>query len=277
MATINVVAPPAVEPVTLAEAKLHCRVDVDADDALIESLITVARQHCETFTGRAFVTQTIQYDLQRWPRRRAIYLPRPPLQSITSVTWWDEEGNDTVLTAGTDYLVDTAPEPGTVLLPYSRYWPTEPLYPVHPIRVEYVAGYPQVDPIDHTGEAVGTGDGTETTFTLENTPIVSGSETIYVDGVAVPAADYTLDLTTGELVFAAAPGAFAITADYTKAADLRANVPEYLKAAIKLCVGNWYENREEVLPAGHIGKELPLGAQALLWQERVFWAEELNR
>ena len=274
---IRVVTPPAVEPVTLNEAKLHCRIDVTDDDALVTSLITVARQYCETFTGRAFVTQTIQYDLPRWPRRKAIYLPRPPLQSVTSVTWWDTDGNDTVLIAGTDYLVDAAPEPGTVLLPDGVLWPSEPLYAVHPVRIEYVAGYPQVAPVDHVGEAVGTGDGTETTFTLENTPIVSGSETIYVDGAPVLAADYTLDLTTGELVFATAPGAFAITADYTEAADLRANVPEYIKAAIKLLVGNWYENREQVLPAGHVGKELPLGVQALLWQERVFWTEEFNR
>ena len=196
--TINVTAHPAEEPVTLAEAKLHCRVDVDADDNLISSLITVARQYCETFTGRAFVTQTIQYDLPSWPSRRAIFLPRPPVQSVSSVTWWDTEGNDTTLTAGTDYLVDTAPQPALVLLPNGEQWPTERLYPVHPIRVEYIAGY---------GDA--------------------------------------------------------------------STVPEYLKSAIKLCVGNWYENREEVLPAGH--KELPLGVKALLWQERVFWTEEFNR
>ena len=197
---IRVVTPPAVEPVTLNEAKLHCRIDVTDDDALVTSLITVARQYAETFTGRAFVTQTIQYDLPRWPRRKAIYLPRPPLQSVTSVTWWDTDGNDTVLTAGTNYLVDAAPEPGTVLLPDGGLWPSEPLYAVHPVRIEYVAGY-----------------------------------------------------------------------------GLAAVVPEYIKAAIKLLVGNWYENREQVLPAGHVGKELPLGVQQLLWQERVFWTEEWNK
>ncbi len=197
---INVHTPPATEPVTLDEAKLHCRVDVDADNNLILALITVARQYCETFTGRAFITQEINYDLPRWPRRRVIHLPRPPLIGVTSVTWWDREGNPQVLTAGTDYVVDVAPTFGRVLLPPDESWPNEPLYPVHPIRVDFEAGY---------GNA--------------------------------------------------------------------AAVPEYLKAAIKLCVGSWYENREAVLPAGHIGKELPLGAQALLWQERVFWTEEYNK
>ena len=198
---INVTTPPTVEPVTLDEVKLHCRVDVNDDDTLLDSLIAVARQYCEVFTGRVFITQTIQYDLQRWPSGKAIHLPRPPLQSVTSVTWWDTEGNDTVLTAGTDYLVDTSPTFGTVLLPYSGRWPSEILYPVHPIRIEYLAGY----------------------------------------------------------------------------GDNAADVPEYIKAAIKLLVGNWYENREQVLPAGHVGKELPMGAQSLLWQERTFWTEEMNR
>ena len=198
--SINVTVAPAVEPVTLNEAKLHCRVDVDADDNLITSLIIAARQLAETFTGRAFVTQTIQYDLTHWPSRRAIHLPRPPLQTVSSVTWWDTDGNDTILTAGTDYLVDNAPTFGKVLLPNGESWPNETLYPVHPVRVEYVAGY----------------------------------------GLAVA-------------------------------------VPEYIKAAIKLIVGNWYENREAVLPHHIRATELPIGVQSLLWQERTFWTEELNR
>lgn len=197
---IRVVTPPTVEPVTLDEVKLHCRIDHDDEDTLLTTLITAARQYCETFTGRAFITQTIQYDLPRWPQRKAIYLPSPSLQNVVSVTWWDVEGNDTVLTAGTDYLVDTAPEPGMVLLPDGILWPNEPLYTVHPIRVEYVAGY-----------------------------------------------------------------------------GLAADVPEYIKAAIKLYAAALYENREAVLPAGHIGRTLPMGVDALLWQERVFWTEAMNK
>jgi len=38
---------PAVEPVSLSEAKTHCRVDTSDDDAYIGSLITVAREYLE--------------------------------------------------------------------------------------------------------------------------------------------------------------------------------------------------------------------------------------
>jgi uncharacterized phiE125 gp8 family phage protein len=205
---LKVITKPTVEPVTLAEAKLHCRVDVNDDDALITSLITTARTYCETFTGRAFCQQTLQLNLNRWPSKRAISLPRPPLRSVTSLTYYQTDGTPVVLTAGTDYLVDVDSEPGQIILPYGKSWPTNSLYPLNPIRIVYIAGYEPV-----TGPPI----------------------------------------------------------------DYRVNVPEYIKAAVKLCVGNWYEHREAVLPAGHVGKELPMGVQHLLWQERVSWSEEMNR
>lgn len=40
------------EPITLAEAKAHLRVEHDADDAYISALITAARQYCEEFQNR---------------------------------------------------------------------------------------------------------------------------------------------------------------------------------------------------------------------------------
>jgi len=69
-----------------------------------------------------------------------------------------------------------------------------------------------------TNEPVGTGDGSTTTFNLLKFPIVSNSETIIINGTSVPSTDYTLNYTTGELVFNTPPGdGDIITANYQKA------------------------------------------------------------
>jgi len=67
-----------------------------------------------------------------------------------------------------------------------------------------------------TGENVGTGDGTTTTFYLQNPPLEEESETIYIDGVAQTRdVDYTIDYETGQITFTNAPPSGAvITADY---------------------------------------------------------------
>jgi len=49
---------PALEPVSLTEAKLHLRIDTTAEDVLISSLIKAARQYCENYQRRAYITQT---------------------------------------------------------------------------------------------------------------------------------------------------------------------------------------------------------------------------
>ena len=56
---IKVVTPPATEPVTLAEAKLHLRVDGSDEDALITRLISAAREQCEQELGRALADPTV--------------------------------------------------------------------------------------------------------------------------------------------------------------------------------------------------------------------------
>ncbi len=68
-----------------------------------------------------------------------------------------------------------------------------------------------------TGEAVGTGDGATTVFSLDNIAVVAASEKIYLAGVLqADPADYGLTDATGVIIFVAAPAAdVAITADYT--------------------------------------------------------------
>lgn len=79
----RLVTPPATEPVTLEEAKLHLRIDGTEEDSLISALITAARQKAEEYTKRAFITQTWEYAIDSVSGK--VYLPRPPVQMINEV------------------------------------------------------------------------------------------------------------------------------------------------------------------------------------------------
>lgn len=131
---------PASEPVSLTEAKLHLRVEVSDDDALIAALITAAREYVEESARRALVTQTWRLSLSGWPGGNSIELSRPPLQSVTSIIYKDSAGASTTWAAA-NYLVDTDSEPGRVVLAYGASWPSVTLYPSNPIQITYVAGY----------------------------------------------------------------------------------------------------------------------------------------
>jgi uncharacterized phiE125 gp8 family phage protein len=131
-----------VEPVSLAEAKLHMRVEVDEDDALIAGLITAAREHLES-TARpqlAMLTQTWRYVADEWPTGDTLALRPWPLQSVSSIKYTDEDGTEATL-ASTEYVVDIYSEPGRVRLKSTASWPSVTLAALNGLVVEFVAGY----------------------------------------------------------------------------------------------------------------------------------------
>lgn len=108
------------EPVTLAEAKAWAKIDTTADDSIITSLITTARQQCEDYVGISLVGHTIKAVLNN--SNGGIFLPYGPVVEISSVK--DEDGN-----AITDYETS-----GTNFV--------QLLYPtLERITVEYTTGY----------------------------------------------------------------------------------------------------------------------------------------
>ena len=128
---------PSVEPVSLSEAKLHLRVDTDADDDLIERLITVARRESEKIARRSLITQTLSLTLDGWPAP-VFTLPRPPVQSIVAITYTESNGDEITLDSDV-YAFDAAT--GRVFLESGQSWPAVELRPYASVNVEYVAGY----------------------------------------------------------------------------------------------------------------------------------------
>lgn len=142
--SLEVITPPAVEPLTLEEAKNFLRVDITADDALIARLTTAASLFCEQLGERAFCTQTLRHSQDAFPtcgsfRQLAIDLPRPKLQSVTSVVYVDADGVSQTLDAA-DYVVDARREPGQVMPAYGLAWPATRQVP-NAVGITYVAGY----------------------------------------------------------------------------------------------------------------------------------------
>lgn len=117
------------------------------EDALIADLITGAREHCEEITRRALATQTIEVYPEAFPPVDRLELPRPPLQSVTSVKYKDNTGTETTMTEITAYIADTESPVGQLVLPYGINWPSFTPYPVNPVKIRYVAGYSALNPL----------------------------------------------------------------------------------------------------------------------------------
>ncbi len=153
----RLVTGPTGEPVTLTEAKAHIREYATGQDALITSLITAARSIGEEQTRRAWMRQTWDMQMDRFPwsygvdydqyardsqrywGQPPILVPKPPLQSVTSITYVNSTGGNTTLSA-TAYRVDTMSEPARITPVYGAFWPIARQV-ASAVTVRFVAGY----------------------------------------------------------------------------------------------------------------------------------------
>ena len=128
---------PSIEPITTSDMKDHIKVDISDDDDLIDTYTSSARQYVEDIMGRQFIsaTWTLYYD--SFPT--VITVPRPPLQSVTSIQYYDTDGVLQTLSSAI-YTADTTSQPGRIVEAYSQVWPSTRDIP-NAVIVTVVAGY----------------------------------------------------------------------------------------------------------------------------------------
>jgi len=171
--SVQLVTPPAAEPVTLQEALDHLRLDTAIDNSTVLRLITLARQYIEEIAWRGLVTQTWELVLESFagedtlelgsrgrrygggmssfselPRGNLstsgflpyIVLPKGNLQTVYSITYVDENGATQTLDPSI-YSVDSVSVPGRVLLAYGKAWPSTQCPRWDAVRILYEVGW----------------------------------------------------------------------------------------------------------------------------------------
>jgi len=255
---------PTAEPVSLAMAKAHLRVDFTDDDALITAYITAARQLIEDWCGICLVRQSWAYSFQQWYRWE-IRIPRGfPLRSVDSIQYYDV--NDALQTVDTSvYQVVTASRPGRIRAVWNQVWPSV-WYRMDAITVNHTSGYLLPTVADDTADTL-----TIPAHGLANGAIVRvyNTDNAFPGGLAAATAYYVVNATTDALQLSATSGGSAI--DITSAGTgqtflYQEQTPEALMAAIKLLIGHLYENRQEVVvETGRATvQQIPLGVQSLI-------------
>lgn len=134
---LSLVTPPATDPVSLEEARLHLRVIATEENALITSLIKAATALAQNLTARQFVTATYRLTLDRFSRR--IVLPRPPLISVTEVAYVDAAGDEQTVDAA-DYHVIVDGVFGVLVFRDAVAPPTVGRQP-NAVAIEFEAGF----------------------------------------------------------------------------------------------------------------------------------------
>ena len=133
----SLITAPATEPVTLNELKAHLRYESDAEDNLLERLISTARAHVEAATRRVMITQVWRAYLDRWPAKRKVLLPISPVAEIAEVRVFNDAGEASIISPSS-YSLDAARTPNSLILQSAILSPTA--Y-ANGIEIDMVCGY----------------------------------------------------------------------------------------------------------------------------------------
>jgi uncharacterized phiE125 gp8 family phage protein len=241
-----------VEPVSLAEIKLHLKLNatVTTEDSLLAALIVAAREYGETFMHRALSLQTWDEKLSGFPCDGVLWLPKAPLVSVTSVTYVDTAGV-TQTWSNTLYTVDAPSGPkaraGCLVPNYGQVFPSTRDVP-NAVVVRFVAGYAGTPVIVATlTQAAGLATATVTAghglTDLQNVTIAGANQAGYngtFTATVVSATVFTVPVASATV--SPATGTITVTPD---------PVPTLIKVCLKEHVranyGRGAEDRVEIL------------------------------
>lgn len=132
---------PAIEPVSLAEAKSWLREDGADEDQLIQALIVSARLTLEAYTRRFYVTQSWRLVFDAWPESlcatSTLSIPFAPFQSVTAIRIFDGNDNAQIIPTAS-YRAPAASEGGRVIFTSA---PPAPGRSADGVEIDFVAGY----------------------------------------------------------------------------------------------------------------------------------------
>ena len=132
-----IVIGPAVEPISVEEAKAHLRVSDHFDDHQIASLIRTARAKCESFTRLALIERISEIVLHGFPP--SIRVPLWPVRSVEAITYTAPDGSVLVLDP-TQYQLDETGRPRFIVPSFGECWPIA-RDDVNGVRVRVKAGF----------------------------------------------------------------------------------------------------------------------------------------
>lgn len=135
---LEVVTQPTLRAISVVEALAFLRQSATSEGSLLEALIDAARSKAELGAGRTLLTTVYDLKLPAFPH--TIRLPRPPVQSVTSVSYYDKDNVAQTVTVTTGYLAYVGERSGEVYLPQATTWPTTYDRP-DAVTVRYTAGW----------------------------------------------------------------------------------------------------------------------------------------
>lgn len=138
----SLVSGPAVPLLSLPEAKDHLRVDGTDEDTLIAAYVEAVNDMLDASygeLGRALITQRWQLTLAEFPSSGRIDLPIPPVQAVTSITYYDTDNVQQTLSTDT-YRLTVGPDGAVIDQVDGEEWPTV-FDRADAVAIQYDTGY----------------------------------------------------------------------------------------------------------------------------------------